>query len=56
MNRAEARIKNFQYSNSQIKASNDMCAKNDNFWLKLESNMNAANMARKLGRKKKKRG
>ena len=53
MNRAEARIKNFQNSSTQIKASNDMSVGNSSFWSELKSNMDESKLARKLGRKKK---
>lgn len=54
MNRAEARIKSFQNSKSQISAGNDMCSKNNNFWLKMKSSADESNLALKLGRKKRK--
>ena len=50
-----ARIENFQNSKSQINPSNDMTPGNSSFYSKMSAMNDEMNMARKLGRKKKRK-
>jgi hypothetical protein len=58
MNRAEARIKNFQNSNSQLKPSKDMSLGNSgmlSFLSHKKAYMDECDLARNMGRKKKRK-
>ncbi|GEM_PF-6673429 len=58
MNRAEARVKNFQNSNSQLKPSNDMSLGNSgifSFLSHTKAYMDECGLARNMGRKKKRK-
>lgn len=58
MNRAEARIKNFQNSNSQLKPSKDMSLGNGrmlSFLSHTKAYMDECDLARNMGRKKKRK-
>lgn len=58
MNRAEARIKNYQNSNSQINPYKDLSVRNSDgfaFISHAKAMSDECNLARKIGRKKKRK-